>query len=83
MANRMDKGTIEHRVFSVFIDVFKISKSELSNGLQRMDIQDWDSLGHIQLIVAIEKEFKIKIPWDKAAELRDIKDIIEYIKNTE
>ena len=39
-----------------------------------------DSLDAVELIMAVEEEFDIEIPDEKAAEIKTVQDIVEYIK---
>ena len=61
--------------------VFKIEKINLGSSIE--DISEWDSLTHTQLILAIEKEFKIKIRFDDVMIMTSIpiikKKIINYL----
>ena len=61
--------------------VFKIEKINLEGSVE--DISEWDSLTHTQLILAIEKEFKIKIRFDDAMTMTSIpiikKKMINYL----
>ena len=61
--------------------VFKIQKINLESSIE--DISEWDSLTHTQLILAIEKEFKIKIRFDDAMTMTSIpiikKKMINYL----
>lgn len=56
----MEIQEILSQVNEIFIDVLDNSDIVLSNDTTARDIEEWDSLSHIQLIVAIEKHFKIK-----------------------
>lgn len=47
-------------VNDVFIDVLDDEDLVLTPETTAQDVEDWDSLTHIQLIVAVEKRFKIK-----------------------
>ena len=44
-------------------------------------IDKWDSLGHLQLIMAIEKKLNIKIPSSKLDDLDSFDKIYEFLKN--
>jgi acyl carrier protein len=56
----MDKSEILKQVNQVFIDVLDNEDIVLRSETTASDVEDWDSLTHIQLVVAIEKHFKIK-----------------------
>ena len=61
--------------------VFKTEKINLEGSIE--DISEWDSFTHIQLISAIEKEFKIKVQFNDAMVMTSIpiikKKIINYL----
>ena len=59
--------------------VFKIEKINLGSSIE--DISEWDSLTHTQLILAIEKEFKIKIKFDDVMIMTSIPIIKKKIMN--
>jgi acyl carrier protein len=56
----MDFNTILAKVNDIFIDVLDNSDIKLTPATTAKDIEEWDSLSHIQLIVAIEKKFKLR-----------------------
>lgn len=57
----MEKTEILVKVQDIFRDVLDNEEIVLNNDTSADDIEEWDSLSHIQLIVAIEKHFKFKI----------------------
>ena len=42
-------------------------------------IEQWDSLNHLTLMLAIESEFNVKIPTDKMLELTSVKKIVDFL----
>jgi acyl carrier protein len=56
----MDKSEILKKVNAIFIDVLDDENLVLTDKTTATDVEDWDSLNHIQLVVAIEKEFHIR-----------------------
>lgn len=56
----MDRKEIFEKLNEIFTDVLDLDECELTEESSANDIEEWDSLSHIQLIVAIEKAFGIK-----------------------
>ena len=73
----MERKEIFEKLESVFCDVLDLENVELSESSCADDIEEWDSLSHIQLVVAIEKVFGIKftsleiMKWKNVGELVD------------
>ncbi len=70
------------RIIQILDDLFNFEGRSNSHTLCQDDIKDWDSIGHIRLMLAIEHEFGIKIPLEKAVQLNCIEHIIDYIDQT-
>jgi acyl carrier protein len=58
----------------IFIDQLDNSSIVLKQETTASDVEEWDSLTHIQLIVAIEKHFKIRFT---TAEIQGFKNVGE------
>ena len=57
----MERKEIFEKLNAIFEDVLDLDETpNLTDETSANDIEEWDSLSHIQLIVAIEKSFKIK-----------------------
>lgn len=74
----MERKEIFEKLNVIFEDVLDLDETpELTNETSAGDIEEWDSLSHIQLIVAIEKEFKLKftsleiMKWNNVGEMVD------------
>ena len=73
----MDKNDILQTVTEVFKDVLDNEKVTLSRETTAMDVDDWDSLNHIQLVVAVERRFGIRfnsqeiLRWNNVGEMID------------
>lgn len=80
----MERTDIYSKLNEIFIDVLDLDEVELTDATSANDIEEWDSLSHIQLIVAIEKTFGIKftsleiMKWKNVGEMVD--SILEKIK---
>ena len=63
---------IQPRLQTVFRDVFDDDDIVINAGTTADDILDWDSLAHVSLIVAIEREFSVRF---SPAEVNDLPDV--------
>ena len=61
-------------VNGIFIDQLENENIILNRASTADDIEEWDSLTHIQLIVAIEKHFKVRFT---SAEIQNFKNVGE------
>ena len=57
-----------------FVDSFSISDEKNLDNLKYNEIDEWDSIGHMTLIAALEESFKISFETD------DIVDFSSYSK---
>ena len=60
---------MEEKVNDILIDVLKVQKEKIAEDLTMDDVDNWDSLTHMNLIVAIEDEFGIEMSGDDIAEM--------------
>ena len=67
------------RLQEVFRDVFDDDDIVISNETTAEDIESWDSLTHVQLIVAVEKEFSVKFYTVEVMKLKNVGEFIELI----
>ncbi len=73
----MEKSELLKKVNDIFIDVLDNEDIVLTAETTADEVEDWDSLTHVQLIVAIEKKFKIRFvssevhSWNNIAGLLD------------
>ncbi|MCH7964124.1 MAG: acyl carrier protein [Bacteroidetes bacterium] len=72
---------LEQKVLTVFSKVFNISVENLSLTFTKDDIDSWDSLGQLQLIMSFESEFDIKFKTQEINQITSIQKSIDYIKH--
>tara|TARA_B100001964_G_C14044041_1_gene513948 strand:- start:317 stop:562 length:246 start_codon:yes stop_codon:yes gene_type:complete len=68
----MTRDEVFSEVQDIFRDIFDIDDLVISNATNKNEIEDWDSLNNINLVSAIEQEFKIQFA---IGELRTLKDV--------
>ena len=75
----MEKQEILAQVQEIFRDVLDNEDTVLTNETTANDIEEWDSLSHIQLIVAIEKYFKIKFTSLEIMKWKNVGEMVDTI----
>ncbi len=76
----MERSEILDRVNEIFKDVLDNETIVLTETTTANDIEEWDSLSHIQLVVAVEKHFKIRFTSKEIQSWRNVGEMIEAIK---
>ena len=64
---------------NIFRDVLEDDDIQIDNSTTSNDIDDWDSLNHIYLVVEIEKQFKIKFSSREILQWNNVGDMIKSI----
>lgn len=77
----MDKNEILARVQEIFRDILDEESIILTRETTANDVDEWDSLSHIQLIVAIEKSFKIKFSSREILSWKDVGEMVDNINS--
>ncbi|HEY1208864.1 MAG TPA: acyl carrier protein [Terracidiphilus sp.] len=76
----MDEPQIYARLAEIFRDVFDEDSIAVSPNLSAKDVDGWDSLTHIRLILSVEKAFKVKFSTSEIGNLKTVGDLVELIK---
>lgn len=75
----MEKTEILAKLQEIYQDVLDNEDIELTETTTADDVEEWDSLSHVQLVVAIEKEFKIKFTSKEILSWRNVGDLVNCI----
>ncbi|MCK5602690.1 acyl carrier protein [Candidatus Pacearchaeota archaeon] len=75
----MGKPEVESRLVQLFEDIFEFDDAPKNEEICQENIKDWDSIGHVRLISALEKEFNMQIPIETAVEFENFNMIADYL----
>ena len=77
----MTSNTLPRDPFDVVAKALKCPKESLSRESEQYRHHGWDSLGHVEIIEAIEKVLGINISDDEAEELTTMKAICKFFNS--
>ena len=75
----MTRETVYERLNEVFQDVFDDETITVQDNTTADDIEDWDSLEHINLVVAVEKCFRMKFTMGEVTGMKNVGAMVDII----
>ncbi len=70
----------KERIQEAFRDIFDDNSIMLRDDMTAADVKNWDSLNHIDMIVAVESEFKIKFTTAEVTSLKNVGELIALVE---
>jgi len=77
----MSREEIYETLNEVFRDVFDDPDIEVCDETTADDIDDWDSLEHINLIAAVEQEFGVKFNMGQIVTMKNVGEMVDMIES--
>ncbi len=76
----MNTSEIYGKLDGLFRDIIGDDHITLRPDMTAEDVDGWDSLAHIRIIVGIETEFGVKFRGDEMEDLKNVGELVEIIK---
>jgi len=76
----MEDVEIRARLTEIFREVFDDESIEISNEMTAKDVEEWDSLNHINLIVAVERNFKVRFTTKEVTNVANVGEFVALLK---
>lgn len=77
----MSAEDIINQLTSIFRDVMDNDDIILNPTTTANDVEEWDSLNHVQMVVAVERHFKVKFTTQEIQNWKNVGEIIGSIQN--
>ena len=74
---------IYNRLNEVFREVFDDDSITVNAETTAADIEDWDSLTHIQLIAAVEDEFGVKFSMKQMSSMKNVGEMAQILADAQ
>ena len=75
----MTREELFEEINDIFRDVFDDDSLVITDETNSGDIEDWDSLEHINLVVAMEKRFNMKFNIKEVGNLKNVGEMADLI----
>lgn len=75
----MTREELFERLDAVFQDVFDDDTITVNDETTADDIEDWDSLEHINLVAAVETEFGVKFSMGQVVTMKNVGEMVDII----
>ena len=77
----MDPTAVYDRLTTIFRDVFDDDSLELTPELTAKDVDGWDSLTHLRLLLSAEQAFRVKFTTAEIGKLQNVGDLAHLIES--
>ncbi len=75
----MTREEIMEKVRMIFREVFDDDSLVVEDSTNSSDIEDWDSIEHISLVVSMENEFGLKFDLKEVNKLANVGEMVDLI----
>jgi acyl carrier protein len=79
MEEKMTREAVFETLNEVFRDVFDDENISVTENTTSNDIEDWDSLEHINLLAAVEQEFGVKFNMGQVVSMKNVGEMADII----
>ena len=76
----MDRAEIESRLTNVLVNELGLDESKITVEADLEDDLEIDSLGVVELLMALEDEFGVKIPDEEAENIRTVEQTVDLLE---
>jgi acyl carrier protein len=76
----MEKADIYHKLTPIFHDVFNDDTIVLRPDLTAKDVDEWDSLSHIRMVLTVQKAFGVKFSAGEIGNLKNVEELVDLIR---
>jgi acyl carrier protein len=76
----IERTEVMRRLTEVFQETFDDPGLELRDSMTAADVDDWDSLQHIVLVLAVEREFRIRLNPAEVGKLENVGRMVDLLQ---
>jgi acyl carrier protein len=69
-----------YRLSGILRETLDLEDIEIRADTSRDDLENWDSVAHVELVLAIESEFEVSLTPDEIGEIAGVRDILDILE---
>ncbi|MBV9081559.1 MAG: acyl carrier protein [Acidobacteriaceae bacterium] len=77
----METPEIYQKLNGIFRDVFDDDSIAVRPDLTAEDVDEWDSLSHIRLVLTVERAFNVKFSASEIGKLKNVGEFVDLIRS--
>ena len=78
-----EEKNIETRIKQIIQDQLNVPQEKITSEAKFLEDLGADSLDTVELVMAVEEEFNVEIPDDKAEQLQSVGAVIQYVEEAQ
>lgn len=75
----MNKDNLQDQVCAVVARTFEVDRDKVTLDLSHGQLQAWDSMGHLNLMMELERTFSVRFSTQQIAQLRSVSEIVSAL----
>lgn len=76
----MSNQSIEEKLKQIVLETLKLPEADYSEDLAAGDHPQWDSIGHVNLLMAVEQRFEIAFDVTDAIDIESVADLLDMVR---
>jgi acyl carrier protein len=76
----IERGEVMRRLTEVFQETFGDPGLQIRDSMTAADVDEWDSLQHIVLVLAVEREFRIRLNPAEVGKLENVGRMVDLLQ---
>ena len=76
----IERTEVARRLAEVFQETFDDPGLEIRDSMTAADVDEWDSLQHIVLVLAVEREFRIRLNPAEVGKLENVGRMVDLLQ---
>ncbi len=72
--------TDTERLLTLVAGALQVSRDAVTPSLASAELEEWDSLAHLRVLMLVEEEFEIRVEMEVAGQLDSVSEILDYIR---